>query len=303
MTESICCICIAMAYGCASVNVPRANMKSELTTTYSNVQTTNCEPLSQSRIITTNNESHIDVANQIIEQSNTPQIDTTHMLQNATQAMANGAVLSYHAARKYIKIYEGMPKAVRQVPGKYWVGTRPDENSIKVMQQNHIKLVVSASRMPQKDLEKLKHTVEQSGMVLLHVPYGSKFPKPERFIDTIHEYDPDEIYIFCDHGADRSGGMLAYLLVTEHGFTVPQAFYSIVYPVNIDIRGLENVLIERGYAAPSKQYSKWIGIYSAQKNGGIGGYKCHAEKYVSFTNSVIDAMEASIKPHKHNKEK
>ena len=60
-------------------------------------------------------------------------------------------------------------------------------------------------------------------------------------------------------------GMLAYLLVRDHGYTIPQALYSIVYPVGVDIRGVETTLTQRGYHAPRNQYKKWIGIYSAQK--------------------------------------
>ena len=93
-------------------------------------------------------------------------------------------------------------------------------------------------------------------------------------------------------------GMLAYLLVRDHGYTIPQALYSIVYPVGVDIRGVETTLTQRGYHAPRNQYKKWIGIYSAQKNRGIGGYKCHAEKYFHFTNSVIDAMEDALSSSK-----
>ena len=93
-------------------------------------------------------------------------------------------------------------------------------------------------------------------------------------------------------------GMLAYLLVREHGYTIPQALYSIVYPVGVDIRGVETTLTQRGYHAPRNQYKKRIGIYSAQKNRGIGSYKCHAEKYFHFTNSVIDAMEDALSSSK-----
>ena len=93
-------------------------------------------------------------------------------------------------------------------------------------------------------------------------------------------------------------GMLAYLLVREHGYTIPQALYSIVYPVGVDIRGVETTLTQRGYHAPRNQYKKRIGIYSAQKNRGVGGYKCHAEKYFHFTNSVIDAMEDALSSSK-----
>ena len=92
--------------------------------------------------------------------------------------------------------------------------------------------------------------------------------------------------------------MLAYLLVREHGYTIPQALYSIVYPVGVDIRGVETTLTQCGYHAPRNQYKKRIGIYSAQKNRGIGSYKCHAEKYFHFTNSVIDAMEDALSSSK-----
>ena len=208
----------------------------------------------------------------------------------ANKALLNGAILSRHASIKYNRVRKGMPKNARQVPGMYWIGTRPDEESIPVMLENEIGLVVSASRMTTTDLKKLEAMLKKAGIETLHIPYGSKFPNPSRFLDTLHQYDPDEIYVFCDHGADRSGGMIAWLLVTEHGYTIPQALYSIVYPTGMDIRGIERILKERGIDAPSKDYEEWIGIYSSQKNGGIGGFKCHAEKYFNFTNSLIDSM-------------
>ncbi|MBO4351813.1 MAG: dual specificity protein phosphatase family protein [Proteobacteria bacterium] len=191
------------------------------------------------------------------------------------------------------KIAKGMPRNSHQVPEGYWIGSKPTIEQLKSLHSNNIKLIVTASRMGEEDLAKIQEEVETLGMKQLNIPFGGKFPKPEKFMKVIKQYKPDQIYIHCDHGGDRSGALLAYLLVIEQGWSIPKALFAVLYPGPNDINGLNDVLKNRGFEASDKDYLDIMGMYSAESNGGFGGLKVRSSNYQKLVNSLIDAMVRS----------
>ncbi len=216
----------------------------------------------------------------------------TDMVQIANVSARSTTIGAFHGI-KGKKIARGMPRNSHQVPEGYWIGSKPNIEQLKSLHNNNIKLIVTASRMGEEDLAKIQEEVEALGMKQLNIPFGGKFPKPEKFMNVIKKFKPDQIYIHCDHGGDRSGALLAYLLVIEQGWSIPKALFAVLYPGPNDINGLNDVLRNRGFDASDKDYHDIMGMYSAENNGGFGGLKVRSSNYQKLVNSLIDAMMKS----------
>ncbi len=185
-----------------------------------------------------------------------------------------------------------LPKNTRQVDEGYWVGSLPEYWNIDALKEKKIKLIITATRLS-PEMKIVNEHIDELKIKHLILPFGSKFPKTSRFYQTVLKYSPDETYIHCDHGGDRTGVFLAYLLVARHGWTLPRALLAVLYPSPSDIKGLTEILNKRGYTVEQADIDQYVGIYSATKNGGGGGLKVRNADYKKLVNTMIDKLEAS----------
>ena len=110
----------------------------------------------------------------------------------------------------------GMPKNARQTPEGYWVGSQPSPKEIDELYARNIRLVITAAAMDSETLRAVRGKLRAYGMKHINIPFGGRFPNPKSFYGTVRGYRPDQIYIHCEHGGDRSGALLAYLLIINH---------------------------------------------------------------------------------------
>ncbi len=184
--------------------------------------------------------------------------------------------------------YDGLPKNTRQTQEGYWVGSNPSLSEIRALHARNVKLIVTLTPVFDPD-GSLKANLEALGMTHINIPFGGQFPRPTRFYQRMLAFEPHETYIHCEHGGDRTGAFLAYMLVMRHDWSVQRAFLSVLHP--LDVSRLRNVLKRRGYATDQADIDAYLGIYSPEKNGGYGGLKVRSMDYIRLIHTTIDAME------------
>ncbi len=183
----------------------------------------------------------------------------------------------------------GMPKNARQTSEGYWVGSQPSPKEIDELYARNIRLVITAAAMDSETLRAVRGKLRSYGMKHINIPFGGRFPNPKSFYGTVRSYRPDQIYIHCEHGGDRSGALLAYLLIIDHGWTIPRAFLAVAFPGKSDSGKLIDILQNRGFQIEQPDIDAYLGIYSAETNGGYGGLKVRSPGYVKLINTTIDA--------------
>lgn len=206
------------------------------------------------------------------------------------ESFVRSAVLAFAQNLEPIKATSVLPKNTRQVGEGYWIGSLPSAGNVDALYAHRVKLVITATRT-KEDLTPLNKRLEELGMKHLMLPFGSKFPKPSRFMSIVSRYAPDRIFIHCDHGGDRSGALVAFLLVKKHNWKLQHALLAVLNPSPTDVKGLTDVLAKRGYAITQSDIDKYLGIYSASTNGGGGGLKVRSDDYKKLINTMIDMVE------------
>lgn len=184
--------------------------------------------------------------------------------------------------------YDGLPKNTRQTQEGYWVGSNPSLSEIRALHARNVKLIVTLTPVFDPD-GSLKTHLKALGMTHINIPFGGQFPRPTRFYQRMLAFEPWETYIHCEHGGDRTGAFLAYMLVMRHDWSVQHAFLSVLHPG--DVSKLRSVLKTRGYATEQADIDAYLGIYSPEKNGGYGGLKVRSKDYVRLIQTTITAME------------
>lgn len=194
---------------------------------------------------------------------------------------------------------EGLPKNTRQTAEGYWIGSIPTPEHIEEFHARNVRLVLTASLVPAKKLQALKQTMASLGITHIYMPFGSRFPSPSKFLPIVERFAPDQIFIHCEHGGDRSGAILAYLLNQRHGWQLARSLYAVIVPSYGDIQALTRILNAHGIACSADEFENDIGIYSAESNGGYGGLKVYAKdgNYVKLVNTLIDTV------HKQKRDK
>ena len=195
---------------------------------------------------------------------------------------------AYRGAQRRLTT-QGLPKNSRQADEGYWIGSRPDLEQLEELNARNVKLILTVATVPHKSLKLLRAGIEKYGMTHVYIPFGSTFPSPTRFMDEVMKYDPSQIFIHCEHGGDRSGAVLAYILVARHGWSLPRALYAVVVPSAVDVRALTGILNAHGFDVDEQNYKDIIGAYSAESNGGFGGLKVRNDggSYYNLVNSMI----------------
>lgn len=211
-------------------------------------------------------------------------------LANTVTSMAHSTALGAALGPKQKLTNEGLPKNSRQTAEGYWIGSIPSPDHIHELHDRDVRLILTASTVPSKKLKELRQTMSQLGITHIYMPFGSRFPNPAKFLPTIEKFAPDQVYIHCEHGGDRSGAILAYLLNKRHGWDLARALYAVIVPSYGDIQALTRILNAHGIQCSPDKYEKDIGIYSAESNGGYGGLKVYAKdgNYVKLVNTLID---------------
>lgn len=183
-----------------------------------------------------------------------------------------------------------MPKNARQVVEGYWIGARPSADQIAELYAHDVRLILTTASMETDEFQLLKNRMDTLGIAHINIPFGGKFPKPSRFTSQLQSYTPKQIYIHCEHGGDRSGALLAYLLATKHNWSTQRALLAVAFPGKNDSRALIDILKSRGYDVSDNDVNEVLGIYSAEYNGGFGGLKVRSRGYVRLVNTTIDAI-------------
>ena len=198
---------------------------------------------------------------------------------------------------------QGLPKNTRQAKEGYWIGSHPDLDQLEELNARNVRLILTVATVPHKNLKLLRSGIEKYGMTHVYIPFGSTFPNPARFMDEVMKYDPSQIFIHCEHGGDRSGAVLAYILVARHGWPLPRALYAVVVPSSVDVRALTGILNANGFDVDEQNYTDIIGAYSAESNGGFGGLKVRNDggSYYNLVNSMIRRAMKSLAETHHNK--
>lgn len=213
---------------------------------------------------------------------------TLRLVQTAADAAADSLVIANACGTRQER-YPGLPKNTRQVAEGYWLGSYPNLNGLKALQEHNIRLVITATRAPVT--RDFNMRIDELGIAHLIIPFGGRFPNPDSFYPQILKFAPEEIFIHCDHGGDRSGTMLAYLLATRHNWPPQKALLAMLYPAKSDLLGLLAVLEERDIETTPDDIIRYLGIYSAERNGGFGGLKAHAPGYKKLIRSMLDTLD------------
>ncbi len=209
-------------------------------------------------------------------------------LGEAQAALEVGAALAGAGSRWRLG-YRGLPRNSRQTVEGYWLGSRPSAANVDELFARGVRAIVSGIRLEEEVLARARAL----GVHHVNVPFGGRFPNHRLIVEGIAGFDPREVFIHCEHGGDRSGAILAFLLAVRHQWPIERALLAVAFPGQRDVRGLVEVLEERGFRVSSEEQSRYVGIYSAERNGGFGGLKIRGPAYRRLVSTTIDAIHAS----------
>lgn len=154
-----------------------------------------------------------------------------------------------------------------------------------------IKAVVSLAQPP----EDVQQAIRAKGMWHYQASMGSNFGSEQAraLSEAVDRFDPEEIYVHCMYGVDRTGAGMAYLLVTQHDWPVDQAIWSVLADTQADRDGLQEILAARGITTPPP--ANVISINSLRAVGSRDGLKvrgAYRENGSRVVNSLLDTLGA-----------
>ena len=115
----------------------------------------------------------------------------------------------------------------------------------------------------------------------------------DKILEVTQDVDPSTILIHCQDGADRTGCTLAFLLCVRHGWSIPDAFYSVLYKSPSDCTGLAELLLdELGVRDRRYPEDKSVSFYSHSACGQLGGLKARWDHYKKLIMSTIQEIQA-----------
>ena len=174
-----------------------------------------------------------------------------------------------------------LPNA-RRLPQGYVATAMIEPQHVPILRDLGVRATLSAARPSDATIAALR----ASGIEWVAVPMHSTFRHAGTLSEVAQRYRPEQIHVHCQHGADRTGNILAYYLVTEHGWSVPDALWAVVNPRETDTRGLGDVLASQGYNSRKTPSDPGVGAYA----GRIGGMKARSEGYRNLITTNIAAM-------------
>ena len=196
-----------------------------------------------------------------------------------------------------------MPKNARQTTEGYWIGATPTCAQLKTMYMARIRLIITAAFIDKDQFGNVPACIREIGFEHLNIPFGARFPAPSRFIKSIRKYTPSEIYIHCEHGGDRSGAILAYLLISEHGWPIARAFLAVLFPGMRDLNNLLEILQSRNIPVDKADIEQYLGIYSGESNFGYCGLKIRSDGYRKLIHTTLNyALQCQPQTNPHPQE-
>lgn len=186
----------------------------------------------------------------------------------------------------------GLPRNVRKTPEGYWIGAEPQLEHLAELRARGIRVILSGTRLGQATRERF----EELGLQHIDLPFGGRFPDAQAIVEGTRDVPSEEIYIHCEHGGDRSGAMLAFLLATRERWPATQALLAVAYPRQRDVRRLVELMEESGLEVAEREVEHYTGIYSAERNGGFGGLKVRGESYERLVRTTLRAMAEHRQP-------
>jgi hypothetical protein len=180
---------------------------------------------------------------------------------------------------------------LRQTKEGYWLSPLLAEQDIPQLHQWGVRLVLSATKLPEEALE----AIRDRDIHQVDVFMGATFRHADKILQVTEKVDPNQILIHCHHGADRTGCILTFLLCVRHGWAMPDAFYSVLYKSPLDCSSLaEHLWKELGVRDRRYPEDKTVSFYSHSACGQLGGLKARWENYRKLISSTIAAIR------KHN---
>ena len=196
----------------------------------------------------------------------------------------------YPTEKGIYSVRNGMPKNTRHLKEGYWIGALPEVNNIEPMYNQGIRVILTVTKT-KLSWRPVRKKINDLGIEHLYIPIGSRFPQDVSFYTRLLEYKPDEIFVHCDHGGDRSGTVIAYLLINRNHWTPQRALLAMVNPDFIDVNGLKQIF--KKYNLPLTEEDLFFtGIYSGASNKGFGGLKVRNEDYRRLVSTMIDTLSS-----------
>ena len=180
-----------------------------------------------------------------------------------------------------------LPAATRQTVEGYWLSAQIGPNDVPLLRSLGVRAVLSAV----SPREGTSEALERAGIAHFSVPMGDTFRHAETILQVAERYPPDTLLIHCQHGADRTGAIAAFLLVMRHGWQVSDALYSVVYPAAPDTDGLADVLWQFGFDDAREPTDPSVGFYSISGTGrAVGGMKVRNERYARLVITLLETI-------------
>lgn len=198
------------------------------------------------------------------------------------------ALLASLASTLFAAPAAALPRNTRQVPEGYWVGGIPSAADIDELHSRGVRVVVSGRAVSPSAHRRM----EDLGIDHVDVAFGSTFRHGETILSRTSRYDAGEIFVHCDHGGDRAGAMLAFLLVAREGWAVDHALLAVANPSSTDVGNLTRFLESFGLCVTESEHTTYDSIYSGARMGSSGGLKVRGGYYDNLVRSTLEALQA-----------
>jgi len=157
----------------------------------------------------------------------------------------------------------------RRIPEGYVLSGIIGMDSVPVIRREGIRLVLSGAEPDPMVLAALS----AAGIRTVDVHLGGAWDHGQEIRYWASQYPPEQTMVHCYHGVDRTGNIIAHLLITRHGWDVADAFYAVVSPTSDQVEALADILAEFGIDDRRRPNDPGVGIYSLRAIGMSGGMK------------------------------
>lgn len=171
---------------------------------------------------------------------------------------------------------------------------RPDVSNVPALRFLGVRRLLSEVALDSAT----RSALEQAGIQRIEAPVGSALSAQAVAAALSASAAPGRLAIHCEHGVDRTGATLALILHCTYGVPLGRALAAVVAPYTDDRRALASILADSVPGSETEQNAlrsggPEVGLYSAARNGGIGGMKVRlGTTYEELVRSAIAAGRA-----------